>query len=107
MKNNFGLALLVGSVLMGCTATITAEMLPLATSLAPQSAAEQADFDQARQTFIDRCSGCHFHMYPSEYTPRQWKLTLREHKGSTNLGQQEYEKLSHYILRASELSHGK
>lgn len=107
MKNYLGLAILGVFFVIGCTQTITAEMLPLAESLQPQTAREMEDFRHARMTFIAHCSGCHFHMYPSEYRPRQWKLTMREHSANTNLSKGDYENLRRYILRASELAHTK
>ncbi|MBU0681227.1 MAG: hypothetical protein KKD73_07385 [Proteobacteria bacterium] len=107
MKSYLALLILAVSFLIGCTQTITPEMLPLAESLQPLSAEETEGFGQGRQNFIDKCSGCHFHMYPSQYTPRKWKFTMREHIGSTNLTKVEYQQLIDYIVRASELSHSK
>jgi hypothetical protein len=107
MKSYLALLVLAVSALTSCTQAITPEMLPLAESLQPLSTLEIEGFSQARQNFIDKCSGCHFHMYPGQFTPRQWKLTMREHVSSTNLSKDAYQQLIDYILRASELRHRK
>ncbi|MEN8257123.1 MAG: hypothetical protein ABFS09_04610 [Thermodesulfobacteriota bacterium] len=105
MKNHHGLSLFAAFLMLGCTAAITPQMLPLAESLHPQSEAELAQFSQGRQSLINQCSGCHYHMWPSEYTPRQWKQTMKEHIGRTHLNKADFKILIKYIIRASELSH--
>ncbi len=106
MINKYCFAIFATLFVIGCTPAITPEMLPLAESLKPQSKAELNDFSKSRQSFISQCSGCHFHMYPSEFTPRQWKQTMKEHVGRTHLNKVEFQKIIQYIVRASELSHG-
>jgi hypothetical protein len=107
MKNYLGLVIFAVSLLVGCTPAITTDMLPLAEGLQPQTTAEMEEFRQGRSSFLRQCAGCHYHIWPSEYTPRQWKLTLKEHIGRTHLNKLEYQHLRDYIVRGSELSHAK
>lgn len=109
MKNMFILPALLlvihtAFLMNSCTPAINPKLLPLAENLDLKTSTDKDDLALGRKYYIQQCAGCHNHIWPSKYTPRQWKLTLKNHRGRVHLSKQEYEKLKNYVLLVSELA---
>lgn len=93
--------------LNACAPAIPLDKLPPVGSISSQPAEVTEILERGRTYYIQQCSGCHRHIWPSEYTPRQWKLILKDHWGRVYLTEEEYEKLKTYVLLVSQIANEK
>ena len=98
MKNIFVLAMICclvygAFILNGCTPAIDPNLVPFAEDLGVEKNEDAEALAAGRKFYVLKCAGCHNHIYPSEYTPAQWKMTLRDHVGRVHLTKAEYELL--------------
>lgn len=83
-------------------APLDPKLLPPAETLAAASGVDQDDLAEGRSYYLRDCAGCHVHIWPREKQPKQWKLTLKEHRARVPLTRAQYEKLKLYVLTASK-----
>ena len=57
---------------------------------------------QGRQLYIAKCSGCHSVKAPSRYSEAEWDSVMTPMGKKAKLGNEEYEKILHYVLTMSK-----
>ncbi len=92
-------------ILISCANHIAPQQMPNANWLAKQTGEDEKAFARGRAAFLGVCNQCHFQVWPKEQPPKEWKHTLRSHRGRVIASKEKMLLIENYIITASELIH--